>query len=182
MTTNQESKYCTNCSHHHIFFLAEDGKTILDTCQILNCSCKEFRESPFKDKIFAKTPWYNKDISKKELFENPNWNIYIEQLKHKIDIVKFELDNISFTRNFENLRFVLFYWLLFDAGEDKVMRNCIKYMMKNINSLTDSETIRRAKQDAVEKNPVKYGPTEDALITEKIEKEYQYYTHFAEQS
>ena len=83
------------------------------------------------------------------------------------DKVRYLLSNIKFLRNKPNKDFVFAYWVFCDGLIwNKPMTQ------EGARRLTDPETIRRAKQKLVEKNPEAYGPNNEEYIEEKNAKQF----------
>jgi hypothetical protein len=69
------------------------------------------------------------------------------------------LETHTFTRNFDNKSFYIFY-------------ECIIHKTVKVEDLqTDPESVRRCKQLLVEKYPYRYGPTDPVLRLKKMNKQ-----------
>ena len=141
----------------------------MNSCQLLDCSCDNEKYSPPLREII--------DEKTRDIIEN--FDIYTADLTTKKQTIQFALENMGFTRNFSNKEFVLFYWLIFDAKNDTIARECIRYLIGIKDKLSETETIRRAKQEAVSDDPEKFGPTSEELIKAKLQKEEEYFVHYS---
>ena len=92
---------------------------------------------------------------------------YLEQMEKAEDKVRYMLSNIKFLRNKPNKDFVFAYWVFCDG----LIWNKL-LTQEGARRLTDPETIRRAKQKLVEKNPEAYGPNNEEYIEEKNAKQF----------
>lgn len=93
----------------------------------------------------------------------PKHQRYLDQYRTIEQRVKYLLENIPETRNMPNKDFVFLYYSMFNKLS--IISN------ESIKSLVDPESIRRMKQDLVEQNKDKYGPTDEKVIYEKHLKE-----------
>ena len=89
-------------------------------CKTLSCKCEKFVQATPENVVIQE------------------WDIYVEQMKHVSDQVRWVLENLKYTRNLENKQFVDFF-------RSKI-------------SDADPETVRRTKQKLVETNKPVYGP------------------------
>ena len=82
----------------------------------------------------------------------------LDQMEKVKDKVAYMLENIPELRNLTNKAFVFAYW--------HYNNNFCTGMVLDVKTfyyLTDPEIIRRTKQKLVEKNPEKYGPTDELI-------------------
>jgi hypothetical protein len=90
---------------------------------------------------------------------------YAKALKTTQDRVEDLLKEYPELRNADNKTIVFFYWKVYDDLD----------LTMWIPQLTDTETIRRAKQLLVAKYPEKFGTTDPKVQEEKDSKEAQYH-------
>ena len=134
---------CGHSGNDHLF---SEGTEV---CKIQGCWCMCFNEAIGDNSVFQA---HQK---------------YLEQMEKAEDKVRYLLSNIKFLRNKPNKDFVFAYWVFCDG----LIWN--KSMTQEVaRRLTDPETIRRAKQKLVEKNPEAYGPNNEEYIEEKNAKQF----------
>lgn len=119
-----------------------------------NCLCDNYREAIKEDSVI------------------PRHQKYLEQLKQVEDKVKYILVNIPESKNMKNKDFVFLYWHL--VSKLNIISNDI------IKTLDDPESIRRARQLAVQHDPVKYGGDDINFINEKSLKESATFSYVLE--
>ena len=89
-------------------------------CKTISCNCEKFVESTPENIVIQ------------------NWDSYVNQMKHTTDQVKWVLENLKYTRNIKNKKFVDFFRAKIEDA--------------------DPETVRRTKQYLVQHDYANYGP------------------------
>ena len=95
-----------------------------------------------------------------------NHTKYLNEMVKTEEKVRYLLTNIKFLRNYSNKNFVFAYWVFCDG----LIWN--KPLTQEVSkNLTDPETIRRSKQNLVQKNPEAYGEFNEDVTYEKAQKQ-----------